>query len=334
MAAKYSNRGGLSIYAQVFLATDWYDHEQAGLSATTLLKPIKQVILGKRVEEGMVIPDVADQIASSVGSAVHDGFEKAWTNNPDLVNTLISVGVAPGAAKKVVVNPTPAQVEAGGIIPAYFEIRLQKEVMGIKVTGKFDAVIDGVVEDLKTTSVWTYMKGRKDEDYIAQGSIYRWLDPKLITKDYMNLTFQFTDWSKAQSFADGYPPERMLTKRFNLWPVDKTEAYVVKRVEDLVRLMDAPEEMLPRCSDDDLWRSDTVWKYYKNPQKAYEPGARSTKNFTNAGDAAYQLSKDGNVGVVVERKGEVKACLYCPGYMVCKQKDELIASGDLIVSSH
>lgn len=334
MAGKFTNRAGLSLYAQVFLATDWYDHAEAGLSATTLLKPIKQVILGKRVEEGLVIPDVADQIPSRVGSAVHDGFEKAWVNNPDLVNTLISVGVAPGAAKKVVVNPTPEQVAAGGIIPAYFEIRLSKEVSGVKVTGKFDAVIDGVVEDLKTTSVWTYMRNRKDEDYIAQGSIYRWLDPKLITKDYMNLTFQFTDWSKGQSFAEGYPPERMLTKRFNLWSVEKTEAYVVKRVEDIVRLIDAPEEMLPPCSDDELWRSETVWKYYKNRDKAYEPGARSTKNFSNAADAAYQLSKDGNVGIVIEKKGEVKACLHCPGFMVCKQKDGLIASGDLIVSSH
>lgn len=334
MAGKFTNRAGLSIYAQVFLATDWYDHAEAGLSATTLLKPIKQVILGKRVEEGLVIPDVADRIPSSVGTAVHDGFEKAWTDNPNLTDTLVSVGVAPGAAKKVVVNPTPEQVAAGGIIPAYFEIRLKKEVQGVTVTGKFDAVIDGVVEDLKTTSVWTYLKGRKDDDYIMQGSIYRWLDPKLITKDYMNLTFQFTDWSKAQSFMEGYPAERMLTKRFNLLSLAETEAYVNKRVSDLVRLKDAPEELLPRCTDADLWRADPVWKYYKNPQKAYEPGSRSTKNFNDAASAAYQLSKDGNVGVVLEIKGEVKACLHCAGFLACKQKDELIASGDLIVSSH
>lgn len=332
--AKFSNRGGLSIYAQVFLATDWYDHAEAGLSATTLLKPIKQVILGKRVDEGLLVPDVADQIPTSVGTAVHDGFEKAWVDNPNLTDTLISVGVAPGAAKKLVVNPTPEQVAKGGIIPAYFEVRLKKQVHGVTVTGKFDAVIDGVVEDLKTTSVWTYMKNRKDDDYIMQGSIYRWLDPKLITKDYMNLTFQFTDWSKAQSFADGYPPERMLTKRFNLLSLEETEAYVNKRVSDLIRLEHADESMLPPCSDDELWRADPQWRYYKNPAKAYEPGARSTKNFTNAGDAAYQLSKDGNVGIVIEKRGEVKACLHCRGFQVCKQKDALIASGDLIVSSH
>lgn len=335
MSNRFTNNTGLSIYAQVFLATDWYDHAEAGLSVTTLLKPIKQVILGKRVEPGAVIPDVADRIASATGTAVHDGFERAWTHNPDLPGTLISVGVAPGAAKKLVVNPTPEQVAAGGIIPAYFEVRLKKEIQGIKVTGKFDAAIDGVVEDLKNTSVFTYMSGRKDDDYILQGSLYRWLDPKIITKDYMNLTFNFTDWSKAQSFTiPGYPLNRMMTKRFNLLSFEEAEAYVQRRVSDLIRLEHAPEELLPPCSDEDLWRKAPQWRYYKNPQKAYEPGSRSTKNFDNAHDAAVQLSKDGNVGIVIERKGEVMACKYCPGFLVCKQKDELIASGDLIVSSH
>lgn len=335
MTQRYTNRNGLSLYAQVALATDWYDHAEAGLSVTTLLKPLKQVILGRRVEPGAVIPDVSDQIANTVGSAVHDGFERAWTQNPDLVSTLISVGVAPGAAKKVVVNPTPEQVAAGGIIPAYFEVRLKKTINGVTVSGKFDAVIDGVVEDLKNTGVYTYMTGRKDEDYIAQGSMYRWLDPKIITKDYMNLTFNFTDWSKGQSFQiPGYPTDRMLTRRFNLWSVEETEAFVVRRIEDLTRLMDAPEELIPACTDEDLWRKAPSYRYYKNPAKAYEPGARSTKNFDNPHDAAVQRNKDGDVGIVIERKGEVKACLYCPGFLVCKQKDLLIASGDLIVASH
>jgi hypothetical protein len=335
MTAKFTNRTGLSLYAQVFLATDWYDHKEAGLSVTTLLKPLKQVILSKRVEPGLVIPDVEDYIASSVGTAVHDGFEKSWTANPRLKEVLISLGIPPGAANKLKVNPTPEEVAAGGIIPAYFELRLKKLVHGIPVSGKFDAVIDGVVEDLKNTSVFTYLSGKKDDDYILQGSMYRWLDPKKITKDYMNLTFQFTDWSKAMSYSNpNYPQKRMLTRRFNLLSLEQTEAYVNKRVGDLVRLMDAPEEMLPPCTDDDLWRTAPVWKYYKDPDKAYTPGSRSTKNFTTYHDAMVHLNAMSNVGVVVEVKGEVKACLYCAGFMACKQKDALIASGDLIVSSN
>ena len=43
--SRYTNNTNLSLYAQVFLATDWYDKEVAGLSVTTLLKPVRQVVL-------------------------------------------------------------------------------------------------------------------------------------------------------------------------------------------------------------------------------------------------------------------------------------------------
>lgn len=329
---KYTNNTGLSLFAQVFLATDHYDFSEAGISATTLLKPMKQVILAHRVPKELRIIDVADQIPNRVGASIHDGFERAWTQQPEKLQAVLeSLNIPKAVAHKVRVNPTQAEVAAGNIIPVYMEQRLSKNVLGYKVTGKFDAVINGEVEDLKNTNTWKYMAG-KDEDYIAQGSIYRWLGPHIITKDWMNLTFNFTDYSKAQARgSDKYPPARMLTKRLQLWPIEKTEAFVTQRVQDLVRLKDADEALMPMCSDKDLWRRDPQWRYYKNKDNAYKPGSRSTKNFDNAGDAAAQLAKDGNVGVVVKREGEVTACRYCPAFLVCKQKDALIASGDLIV---
>jgi hypothetical protein len=328
--AKYTNNTGLSLFAQVYLATDHYDFSQAGLSATTLIKPIKQVILAHRVPAEHQIIDVVDNVANRNGSSIHDGFERAWLD-PRLQETLVAVNVPEAVAKKVRVNPTQEEVAAGGIIPVYMEQRHSKNILGIKVTGKFDAVVNGEVEDLKNTSTWKYMSG-KDEDYILQGSIYRFLAPHIITKDWMNLTFNFTDWSAMQSrIMPGYPPNKMLTKRLQLLSYDETEDYVTRRVGDLIRLKDATEEAMPLCSDKDLWRKEDQYRYYKNPQKAYEPGARSTKNFDNQHDAAVQLSKDGNVGVVIKRSGEVTACKYCSAFMACKQKDALIASGDLIV---
>ena len=330
MRQKFTNNTGLSLFAQVYLATDHYDHADAGLSATSLLKPMKQVILAHRVPNELRIVDVSDLIPSRNGSSIHDGFERAW-NDPRLPETLESLGIPAAAAKKVRVNPTKEEVAKGGIIPVYMEQRLHKVVHGIRVTGKFDAVVNGEVEDLKNTSTWKYMSG-KDEDYIMQGSIYRWLGPDIITKDWMNLTFNFTDYNNAQARSvEGYPPAKMLTKRLHLHSYEQTEAFVSQRVADLIRLKDADESLMPPCSDKDLWRKETQWRYYKNKAKAFEPGARSTKNFDNAHDAAILLSKDGNVGIVVERRGEVTACKHCPAFLVCKQKDALIASGDLIV---
>lgn len=328
--SRLTNNTGLSLFAQVFLATDNYDHSEAGLSVTTLLKPVKQVILARRVPQSMQVSDVADNIASGVGSAIHDGFERAW-KSPNLHDVLQRIGIPARAATKVRVNPTPAEVAAGNIIPVYTEVRSSRIVQGVKVTGKFDFVGDGIVEDLKNTSAWKYMSG-KDEDYILQGSLYRWLNPEKVTKDFMNLTFNFTDWSRRESFSNpNYPSSRMLTKKLMLISVEESDKFANHKVSQLLALADADESQMPLCSDKDLWRKADVWKYYKNPAKATEPGARSTKNFDNEREAQIKLFEDKNVGVVVKKPGEVVACKYCPAFMVCKQAQSLIASGDLIV---
>lgn len=331
MTQRYTNNTGLSLFAQVYLATDHYDHSNAGLSATSLLKPIKQVLLPHRVPVEQRVVDISEMVGNRTGSSIHDGFEAAWKDDR-LPETLKSLGYPAGMIEKIRVNPTQAEVTAGGIIPVYMEQRLSKNVQGIKVTGKFDAVVNGEVEDLKNTSAWKYMSW-KIEDFIMQGSIYRWLGPHIITKDWMNLTFHIKNWERSGSvrFGDKYPPAQMITKRLQLHSIEMTEAYVQQRVADLIRLRDMDEDAMPPCTDYDLWRKEAQWRYYKNPAKAYEPGSRSTKNFDNAHDAAMQLSKDGNVGVVLERPGQVTACKYCSAATVCKQRLALIASGDLIV---
>lgn len=328
--SRLTNNTGLSLFAQVFLATDNYDHSEAGLSVTTLLKPVKQVILARRVPESMQVSDVSDAIASGVGSAIHDGFERAW-KSPNLAQVLQRIGTPARVAEKVRVNPSANDVAAGGIIPVYTEQRASKIVQGVKVTGKFDFIGDGIVEDLKNTSAWKYMSG-KDEDYIMQGSLYRWLNPEKVTKDFMNLTFNFTDWSRRESFTNpNYPPNRMLTKKLMLLSIAEADAFANLKVTQLIELADAPEHQMPVCSDKDLWRKADVWKYYKNPAKATEPGARSTKNFDNEREAQIKLFDDKNVGVVVKKPGEVVACKYCPAFIECRQAQRLIASGDLIM---
>ncbi|MBO6277405.1 MAG: hypothetical protein J6N20_08250, partial [Pseudomonas sp.] len=158
---QFTNNTGLSLFAQVFLATDYYDKQEAGLSVTTLLKPVKKVILGWRVAPGAVTPDVADRIPTAVGSAVHDGFERAWKSDK-LVQTLISLRIPARVAHKVRVNPSPEEVASGNIIPVWTEIRVKREIAGVVLSGQFDFIGDGVVEDLKNTSVYKYITGQSE----------------------------------------------------------------------------------------------------------------------------------------------------------------------------
>lgn len=332
MMQTYTNSTGLPLSVAVWLATDHYDHKAVGdgISATTLLKPVKQVILSKRVTGQEGIPDVAGMTKSRIGTAIHNGIKDAWLNNHE--NALRALGYPEMVIKKVIVNPEPG-TDLKGKIPVYLEVRTSREIEGIMVSGEYDFVAEGKLEDHKSTGVFTFINNTKDEDYIMQGSIYRWLNPDVITADVMGINFIFTDWNAAQARQqpDKYPHSQVLQKRFNLLPLAETEQYVVTRIRQLLSLWNSPEEMLPPCTDADLWRTEPVFKFYKDPAKANVKGARSTKNFTNLLEANQHKAAGGDVGIVKIFPGEVKACNYCPGAPVCEQRKALIASGDLVV---
>lgn len=323
--AKYTNKEGIPLSVAVFLAVDHYDYVPGVISATSLLKPVRQYILARRVPAEENIPDIGDLVASRSGTAIHDGVEKAWHHHRQ--QAMRDLGYPDHIIERIVINPKPEDLKPDSI-PVYMELRSFREVNGIKVSGKFDFVGNGALEDFKTTSTYTWTNSTKDEDYILQGSIYRWLNPEIITSDIFTIQFIFTDWSKGMLYSQpNYPPRRMMPRKFKLMSLQDTEKYVVDRLNLINQYMDAPDDQIPECTDKELWRSDPQWKYYKNPKNK----TRSTKNFDSEGEAIARWQTDGGVGEVVKIPGQAKACKYCPAFPVCKQKDRLIESGDLIL---
>lgn len=320
---KYLNGSSVPLSMAVFLATDNYDHEDHTISATSLIKPIRQTILASRVPPEQQLVDITGLVKSRMGSAIHDAIEQSWLNNH--IDSMIALGYPERLTKRVVVNPIPGELTED-CIPVYLEQRAYKEIEGFTVSGKFDFVGQGRVEDFKSTGVNTYINDNKTEDYQLQGSIYRWLNPDIITEDEMAIQFIFTDWMPGRAKQDpSYPNAPTQEKIIPLLSVAETESYIRSRLRELKKYENAPEELLPMCSDKELWRTKPTYKYYKNPDKR----SRSTKNFDNKHDAYVRLAADGNVGVVVEKPGEVIACKYCPAFAICTQKDSLIQEGSL-----
>jgi hypothetical protein len=333
MSAIYANVSEVPLALAVFLATDHYDHDNDPntISATTLLKPLRQIILPTRVPPGEGLVNLADMMNSRMGTAIHDGIERAWMSN--YKQAMQNIGLPQRVIDKIRINPTDEQLQdlaADGVesIPIYLEQRLSRQLGKWKITGKFDFIGEGRVQDFKSTSVFTYKNQTGADKFPLQGSIYRWLDPKKIHQDQMDIHYIFTDWKGAMVKTDpGYPPRRFHKQSFDLLSLNETEAYIRKKLALIEQYWDAPEEEIPQCDDSELWRSEPVFKYYKNPDKT----ARSTKNFDTMQDAIIRLSEDGNVGIVKEVPGQVTACKYCPAFAACTQKDQLIAAGDLIL---
>lgn len=321
----YANTSAVPLSMAVFLATDSYDANSATISATTLLKPLRQIILSSRVPAEDAAVDLIQMVASRMGSAIHDAIERSWTTNHEQALTLL--GYPKSVIARVLINPHPSALQPDSI-PIYLEQRAYKQIGQHNVSGKFDFIADGRIEDFKSTSVVGAMKHTNDEKYIQQLSIYRWLNPELVTKDEGAIQFIFTDWSSARARSEtNYPPHRIMQRILPLKSVAETDNFVRRKLEQIDQYWHSEEADIPQCSDDDLWRSLPVFKYYKNPEKT----ARSTKNFDSRHDANLRLAIDGGTGLVLERPGQVMACKYCPAYSACTQKDALIAAGDLIL---
>ena len=327
-----ANADKIGLSMAVFLANDDYDYDPRpnSISATGILKSPRQAILIKRATkllvEGTEIPDISTFVASRFGSAIHDGIERAWTNKR-YVTAMLKLGYSEQVIDRILVNPSPADLAAAtNPIPVYMEKRSEKAVGNYIVRGKFDFVGDGELEDHKTTGVFTYMKGTNNDKFRQQGSIYRWLNPGIITSDRMLINYTFTDWSKLRSMVEankGYPPKRMMSVPLTLMTLPDTEKFVTDRLKAIEFNINKPEAQLPLCTKEDLWQDKTTYKYYKNPQSK----ARSTKNFDTFAEAQTRMIKDGNVGVIDIAPGMAKHCLYCSGAPICSQAKQLVADG-------
>lgn len=320
------NKTGLSLSMAVWLAHDEYTNGQDAhpgqnvISATSLLKPTRQTVLAARVPETDGIPDVADMIASRFGQAIHDSIENAW--HKGYVNALKRLGYPQKVIDKVRINP---ETKEEGTIGVYLEQRYFREIevdgFKIIVSGQVDQIINGQLNDTKTTSVYAYMNRSKEEDYQLQGSIYRWLNPEIITSDMMMIQHVFTDWQRSQArISNSYPQSRLIEFPVQLLDLQTTENWIKTKIREIIANQDLPEDQIIRCTDKELWKSDPQYKYYSDPAKAAE-GGRSTKNFPNYPAAALHCSKAGK-GVVITVPGQVKACGYCKAFPVCTQRLE------------
>lgn len=326
MAFEYTNKNNISLALAVFLMHDSYDYDGRDnvISATGLLKSIRQMVLAYQNRDLAKTVDIADLVPSRMGSAIHSGCEEAWSDRKNILEALKLFGAADTVTDSIKVNPKTVNSDD---MPVYVEQRVEKEVLDFVISGKYDLVLDGVLNDYKSTSVWTYIFDSSKDNYIKQGSIYKWLSPDKITSDIININYIFTDWSapRARQDAKSYPQQRVLTKEYPLWSTEETEQWIINKLEVYQSLIGASQCNLPECTEEELWASKAVYKYYKNPNKL----DRSTKNFSTMDEALMRKSADGDIGTIKEVPGEVKACRYCSVVSICAQAEGMLASGRL-----
>ncbi len=304
----------------VFLVVDKYEHNPNPrvISATSLMKSVRQIILSMRAEASDVVTDVSDLLASRLGTAIHEAVEDAWLNH--YKQALLDLGQPKRVVDAVRINPAEPEEDT---IPIYLELRSEKDMGKWIVSGCCDLIFNGMIQDVKSTGTFSYTTSVNDAKYQLQLSIYRWLNPDKVTEPHGAIQFLFKDWSKLQATINrNYPSMPVVEKKFELLSVQEVHTYVMSKLSEVDRYEFSPEAELPLCNDDDLWIRESAWKYYSKPE-----AKRATKDFKANKAEAYQHMYSKGTGIVREIKGKAVACGYCSAKNRCSQYHTLKAQG-------
>jgi len=292
---RYTNKYNFPDYVYQWLTTDYYDYDENTLSATTLMKPARAYAIEKQNWENLEI-DVSDVIASRYGTAIHDSVEKVKLKD----------------CKQ--------------------EQRLKKSVLGKTITGKFDILRQIANDqweliDVKSTSVWSYVYGSKEEEYKKQLSIYRWLaiENGYNVIDKAKIWMIFTDWSQERAKKNpDYPDTRIKIKEIELWSEEKTLKYIGDRIRILEDAAKKNQEEMPKCTNEELWAESDKWQVMKENRKT---AIKNCETEEEAEEYIGAIKKDQNKYGVYLRKGGVKRCKYCIARKFCTQYHELVELG-------
>jgi hypothetical protein len=319
---KVTNNNDVSLALAVWMLHDEYDaiNEKDYISVTTLMKPLRQIILPPRIQQGQhEVPDVMDYASRALGNSMHAAIERAWTVGHH--RSLELLGYPKTMIERVMINPTPEQLaQREDAIPIYLEQRALRPLDGYVIGGKFDMVAEGIVQDYKSTTVYTWIQGTRTEEHQLQGSLYRWLNPGKITEDFVRINYIFTDWQKMMvKSTQGYPQHRLMHKDIPLLSVEQTQQWASSKLALIKKYWNAPEKEIPHCTDEELWRSEPTHKYYADPTKI---NGRSTKNFDTVREANQFRAGKGK-GLVISVPGSPKRCGYCNAFPICTQREKL-----------
>lgn len=307
-----------------WLASDTYTGSGKGkyISATTLLRSTRQQVLGHKISNSDIIieqVDISTLLKSSIGTALHKAIQDSWESEPVRTKALQCLGIPEDKIARIKVNPENPNPED---INLFFEKRVNKEFKGWTISGQFDLVANGVLHDFKSTSTYTYVNKTKEKDYALQGSIYRWLNPDLITRDIIKIHYIFTDWNKNYALSNpDYPKCPFVTVDYPLLSVQEIENYMTEKLINLDYFLENPEIDLPICDNKTLMIDD-VWQYFSSPTSV-----KASKNFSTEGEAYTYLAAKGGKGIIKKKEQTPKGCEFCGCRGICSQYKHFVEKG-------
>lgn len=288
---RITNKYQLPSYVYEWAAQDNYDHKPGSISPSKLLMPPRMWVLIEK-HWGDIEVDVSELLKMRFGDAIHDSFEAVNLSN------------------------------------CMQERRISMPFYGWNLRGKPDIVQEGpegfTITDIKTTSVWNFLSGQREEDYVIQMSVYAYIFaynwPELAEKirSEGEICYVLLDWQRGRANTGDYPEIPVRTKKLALWSYQATQEYIIEKLreyEHARQLYESGEEM-PEC--DDLWLPDKQWALMKRGNK------RVTRWHSSYYSAQEQLDSINSKEYYIEYyPGQPKRCEYCNARQFCSQYERM-----------
>ena len=256
-------------------------HNKEGcISATTLLKGVKEILLTNRHWDELSV-DVSDLIWSLHGTAVHKILEDS---NPEM----------------------------------FTEEEFSKELLtdngSVNITGKVDLydMEEKTITDYKNTSVWKVLFNNFD-DWKRQGEIYAWLMKECgLEVKKCRFLAMLRDWSigEAERKAD-YPQSQMYVFEFDVGEKELEEGrqFACEKANAVLQASKLSDDDIPPCTSEERWERKSTWAVKKE-------GRKTAVKVCDTQEEAEAYVKGVDKGFVEERKGE---CGKCKRYCLCKE---------------
>jgi hypothetical protein len=230
-----------------------------------------------------------DDVSSRLWALLGQGFHAALAEHAANKEILVEQGIK-----------TEVVVDFGG------------RNLRIIVSGRPDAYTNGVIDDYKITSVFSFLLGDKPE-WEYQLNTYAFLYRSAgFPVTGLNIQAILRDWIENKTLTDPeYPKIPFITVPIPLWTPEDAKKYVEQRVAfHLTHPMDP-------CSDLDRWARTNTYAVMK------VGGKRALRVLDTVEDASkwareYHEEKPKDKLEIHERKGEFVRCArYCPVRAFC-----------------
>lgn len=286
---KITNRHGVPEPLMTLANRDFYSKGRSSYSVTELLMSPRIKHLRAQHDEN-IETDVSDMLWSLLGSALHVVAER---------------GETPGWSA---------------------EERLFLNIDGTTLSGQIDLQHfvgdDVVIYDYKFTSAWAVMNNKIEWE--EQLNLYRYLVEKVKGRKVVGLKICafIRDWSRHETSKEGYPASQIAVIDVPIWDIDTADKFLMERLHLHQSTNTDYEGVLPQCTEQDRWMSETIYAVRKEGRKT---AIRVFKDKTEADQLAQEKQ-----GYVEVRKGEPKRCTgnWCGVNEWCDQYRAYVAQAE------